>query len=98
MVEDSVRVEVSIGGQIYSLTVRNDMAPMMREAAEAVDRSVREKMRNPLLSNPERALAVVALEFAMSGMRNANYARMQEEITDSVHDLNQLLGEALAKA
>lgn len=95
MSSDNVRVEVSIGGQNYSLTVRESVASLVQQAAEAVDSATNEKLRNPLLSTKEKALAVVALENAMRYLKHESLVREQEQLAACVRSLNQMIEVSL---
>lgn len=92
-----MHVVVSIGKQNYSINVREEMVPLLEQAAELVDRGISGRLDNSILANRERALVVVALENAMRYLKGEAFAREQSALMDRVRDLTGMLDMALAE-
>ena len=97
---ESNSVKVSIGNRSYPLRVNKDEEEKVQQAAQSINKKLKEFEENYAVKDKQDLLAMCALQFATESMGHHTHLSKKDNDADGVSEkldyLNMLIDECLA--
>jgi len=93
---EPLKIKLSIADRVYPLTVNPSQEEGLRRATKKIEEMVKQFEQNYAVRDKQDVLAMCALQFAaQTEQKIVNSTNDQEEVTERLKSLNQLLQDYL---
>ena len=90
MADGKIKINLSIAGRLYPMTIAADNEEIYREAAKRLNNMIMEFTKIPKFDTTDR-LAMAALKFSMLALTTEHSSQLGDDDVEELHALEELI-------